>query len=67
MPIEDRLHLPCWGCPKPQASDVRVWLANASDEDVANQQSPGGLPLCCCRIHFAGTVPMPAAAPAGTR
>jgi hypothetical protein len=67
MSIEDRLWLPCWSCTKPQAADCRVWSANASDEDFARQQSPGGLPLVCCRIHFAGTMPMPDAAPARTR
>ena len=67
MPIADRLWLPCLACVKSQASDVRVWLANASDEDVANQQSPGGLPLSCCKIHAVGAMPMPDAAPARTK
>jgi hypothetical protein len=57
MPIEDRLELPCWACIASQASDTRVWLANCSDEDFENQRSPGGLPLCCCRIHTVGVVP----------
>jgi hypothetical protein len=56
MPIEDRLHLPCWGCiVEPQASDTRRWLANCSDSDYANQQSPiSKLPLGCCRIRTVG-------------
>jgi len=58
MPIEDRLHLPCWSCIKPQASDVRVWLANASDDDVANQRTPGGLPLSCCRVKTVSAFPL---------
>jgi len=54
MPIEDCLWLPCWSCPKPQAGDVRIWLANCSDDDRANQQSPSGLPLSCCRVRIVG-------------
>jgi hypothetical protein len=42
MSIEDRLWLPC--CIEPSGSDTRRWLANASDENVANQRSPSGLP-----------------------
>jgi hypothetical protein len=58
MPIDDDcLWLPCWSCTKPQASDVRIWLANSSDEDRANQQSPSGLPLSCCRVRIVGVVP----------
>jgi hypothetical protein len=57
MPIEDRLWLPCWSCIEPQGSDVRRWLANASDQDVANQRSPGGLRLSCCRVRIVGVVP----------
>jgi len=57
MPIEDRLELPCWACIAPQASDVRVWLANCSDEDLENQRSPSGTPLCCCKIRVVGTMP----------
>jgi hypothetical protein len=66
MPVADRLHLPCWGCIQPQASDTRLWLVNVSDDDFANQQSPFGLPLSCCRIHAVGAMPMDAA-PARTR
>src|SRR5215813_9886403 len=54
MPIDEYLWLPCWSCTKPQASDVRVWLANCSDDDRANQRSPSGLPLCCCRVRTVG-------------
>src|SRR5262249_50608553 len=54
MPLDGYLWLPCWGCTKPQASDVRVWLANCSDDDRANQRSPSGLPLCCCRVRTVG-------------
>src|SRR5215470_3632965 len=57
MRIEEYLWLPCWGCIQPQASDVRVWLANCSDDDRANQRSPSGLPLCCCRVRVVGVVP----------
>jgi hypothetical protein len=59
MSIDEYLWLPCWSCTKPQAAEVRIWLTNCSDEDRATQQSPGGLPLSCCRIHFVGTMPMP--------
>jgi hypothetical protein len=58
MPIEDYLWLPCWGCIQPQASDVRVWLANASDSDIENQRSPSGWPMCCCRVRVVGVVPV---------
>jgi hypothetical protein len=65
MPIADRLWLPCWSCIAPQGPDVRVWLANASDEDLANQQSPSGFPLCCCRVKTVGAYGLdPAPAPA---
>ena len=59
MPIEDRLWLPCWGCIQPEASDVRRWVANASDEDFANQRSPlQGWPLGCCRVKTVGAFPL---------
>ena len=54
MPLDEYLWLPCWSCTKPQASDVRVWLANCSDDDRANQRSPSGLPLSCCRVRTVG-------------
>src|SRR5215472_11178063 len=38
----------------PGASDVRAWLANCSDDDRANQRSPSGLPLSCCRVKTVG-------------
>src|SRR5262249_41296010 len=53
MPIDEYLWLPCWGCIEPQ-DDVRAWLANCSDDDRANQRSPSGLPLGCCRIKTVG-------------
>jgi hypothetical protein len=57
MPI-DRLQLfsqlPCSSCIEPQGADTRIWLANACDEDLENQRSPGGLPLSCCRVHVVG-------------
>src|SRR5262252_7930979 len=54
MPIDEYLWLPCWSCTKPQASDVRVWLANSSHDDRANQRSPSGLPLSCCCVRTVG-------------
>jgi hypothetical protein len=67
MPIEDYLWLPCWGCTDPVASDVRIWLANSSDDDRANQRSPSGFPLGCCRVKTVGAFPMSDTAPAPTR
>ena len=58
MSIDECLWLPCWQCTKPQASDVRAWLANCSDDDRANQRSPGGLPLCCCRVKTVSAFPL---------
>jgi hypothetical protein len=59
MPLEDYEWLPCWGCIADGASDVRLWILNASDEDRENQRSPSGLPLCCCRIRTVGVIPKP--------
>jgi hypothetical protein len=50
----DRMALPCWRCKHPRAADVRVWLGQASDDDLAQVSPVAGLPLMCCRIH---TVP----------
>ena len=50
----DRTQLPCWSCDKPQAIDV--WLRQCSDNDVEQQCSPSGLPLCCCRVRIVGVV-----------
>ena len=57
MPIDEYLWLPCWSCIQPQGSDVRAWLANASDDDRANQRSPSGWPMCHCRVRVVGVVP----------
>jgi len=57
MPI-DRMKLPCWTCTGPEAMDVRAWLGQCSGDDVEQQCSPSGLPLCCCRVRVVGVVPV---------
>jgi hypothetical protein len=57
MPI-DRMSLPCWTCPRPEAADVRRWLGSASDDDVEQQLSPSGRwPLICCHVRLVGVIP----------
>jgi hypothetical protein len=53
MPI-DRAQFPCWQCEHPQAIEARGFLGSASDEDIAQQQSPGGHLLVCCHVTLAG-------------
>jgi hypothetical protein len=48
--------LPCLGCLEPQAMDVRHLITTGAIWEPCNQ-SPGGLPLVCCRIRFAGVAP----------
>jgi hypothetical protein len=48
--------LPCLECVKPQALDVRHMICTGAIWEACNQ-SPGGLPLACCRIRIAGVMP----------
>jgi hypothetical protein len=48
--------LPCWGCLRPEAADVKHMLAIGALHEARNK-SPSGLPLCCCKISFAGMAP----------
>jgi hypothetical protein len=55
MPV-DRSTFPCWTCDHPQSPEARAFLASASDEDIAGQQSPGGYLLVCCHVKLAGVI-----------
>jgi hypothetical protein len=46
----DRNKIECQTCMHPAAADVRHFMANATDGDIARQMSPRGRPLGCCKI-----------------
>jgi hypothetical protein len=50
------LRLPCLSCERPEADDVKHALGNGALEEMCNQ-TPGGLPIMCCKVRFAGVAP----------
>jgi hypothetical protein len=50
------LRLPCLTCTSPQADDVKHALGTGALEEMCNQ-TPGGLPIMCCKVRFAGVAP----------
>jgi hypothetical protein len=48
--------LPCLGCLAPQALDVRHAISTGALFEPCNQ-TPGGLPIMCCKVRFAGVAP----------
>jgi hypothetical protein len=46
----------CLNCASPQAADVKHALGQGALAEPGNW-SPGGRPLLCCHVKFAGAVP----------
>lgn len=53
IPNED---LPCMNCERPETSDVRHWIGSGA-LDGADNRTPSGLPLMCCRVRVVGAAP----------
>jgi hypothetical protein len=65
IPVEDLAGLPSWTCQHPQGDDVRHFAGQAGGFEQG-QLTPGGLPLACCHVKFAGWGPGPSSSPAPT-
>jgi hypothetical protein len=47
----------CWRCERPEAVSARAWLSSCDQIDLETHLSPGGNPMCCCRVVVVAVIP----------